>query len=854
MDYSFGNWVKRRRKSLDLTQQELARRVGCSPSAIFKIESDERRPSRQIADLLAQHLGIPADQRDLFFRVARQEKSSDKLEDVPPVSKPQSDPLSPSHQFNLPVALTSLIGREHELRAIIQQTEDPGCRLLTLTGPGGVGKTRIALEVAHHLRETFEYGACFVSLVGTSSSEYIIPAIADALGFVFSGSAELKVQLFNYLKGKQILLVLDNLEHLLNGIELLDDLLENAPHVKVLTTSREQLNLRAEWVFEVQGLPVPTKLQSMHPESNSAAALFLQRAKQVNANFSLVPEETDAVARICQLVDGLPLGIELAASWVRMMSVKDIALEIERSVDFLTANVRDIPQRHRSMRAVFDYSWNLLPREEQSVMMQLSVFRGGFTRHAAEHVANATLLNLSALTQKSLLRHDAGRYDFHELIRQYAAVKLRENSEDYARANDHHASYYASWLRLQESRLEGPQLQEALNEISQEIDNLRSAWEWMLTHSQISNLRDSLTSLFVLHDIRNWIRQGASLFDQAIKVLQSREKHTVDHAERLMALGELMVCQGHMRWHLGETQEARVLLHEGLDLLGSHRDCPMLAEVLLYLSILEYSQGNYPDSRRLAEECVSMNREQGRAAGIGYALSNLGVVCMIQGEYENAYTYLREGLQVMQSIGHSRGAAITLTRLGAVALRLGRLPEAQQLLEESLEITRRFNDRWGIGNALNYLGLLALAKGDLNSAESLLRQCAALFREDSDQLLHASSLAELGYILNERGADSEAWQVFQEALQTALASHALPVALYALAGLATLYAREGAIEKALQLAMYTRQHPASNHQTKKRAEKLYVELGSQLTPSQIEAVRSRVQSASLDAVVSSLAG
>ena len=854
MDYSFGNWVKRRRKSLDLTQQDLARRVGCSPSAIFKIEADERRPSRQIADLLARHLEIPADQQELFIRIARQEKSSDRLEAVPPVSKPQPDPISPAPQSNLPVALTSLVGREHELSAIIQQTQDPGCRLLTLTGPGGVGKTRIAMEVAHHLHEAFGSGACFVSLAGTSSSEYIIPAIADTLGFVFSGSAELKVQLFHYLKDREILLVLDNLEHLLDGIELLDDLLENAPRVKVLTTSREQLNLRAEWVFEVQGLPVPAKLQAIHPESNSATALFFQRANQVNASFSLMPEDTHAVARICQLVDGLPLGIEIAASWVRTMSVQDIAMEIERSMDFLTANVRDLPQRHRSMRAVFDYSWNLLPPDEQNVMMQLSVFRGGFTREAAEHVANATLLNLSALTQKSLLRHHAGRYDFHELIRQYAALKLQEENEDHSRANDRHAAYYASWLHLQERRLEGPQLQQALNAISQEIDNLRSAWEWMLTHSQVSNLRDSLTSLFVLHDIRNWIRQGATLFEQAIKMLQSREKHAVNNVERLIALGELMVCQAHLSWHLGETQRARDLLQQSLEMLGSHRDNAMLAEALLYLSILEYSQGNYPDSRQLAEECVSMNREQGRASGTGYALSNLGVVCTIQGEYDNAYTYLKEGMQVMQSIGHSRGAAITLTRLGAVALRLGRLPEAQQLLEESLEITRTFNDRWGIGNALTYLGLLALAKGDLSGAESLIRQCVTLFREDSDQLLHASSLAELGYILNERRAYSEAQQVFQEALHTAIRSQALPVALYALVGLASLYVQESAIEKALQLAMYIWQQPASNYQTRKRAEKLCAELASQLTTPQLEAVRSRALSASLDTIVSQLAG
>lgn len=379
-EYSFGNWVRRRRKALDLTQPELATRVGCSVSAIFKIESDERRPSHQIAELLAKHLEIPVEQHDLFIKVARQEKTVDHLERLPPLSTPQPVPGSNPVKANLPIPLTSLIGREHELQMVIQQVQDPACRLLTLTGPGGVGKTRLALEVAHRLHDIFDDGVCFVSLVGISASEFIIPAIIDSLGFIPSGALDLKAQLFHFIKDKHILLILDNLEHLLNGIELLDELLEHAPQVKLLTTSREQLNLRAEWAFEVQGLPVPSHIEMENLESNSAAALFIQRARQVNVNFIPTTEDLSAVRRICKLVDGMPLALELAATWVRMLSAREIAHEIERNIDFLTTIGRDVPQRHRSIRAVFEHSWNLLTEEERRILRQLAVFRGGFTR------------------------------------------------------------------------------------------------------------------------------------------------------------------------------------------------------------------------------------------------------------------------------------------------------------------------------------------------------------------------------------------------------------------------------------------------------------------------------------------
>ena len=838
-----------------MTQQELARRVGCSVSLIFKIESDERRPSRQIADLLVKHLEIPPEQRELFLKVAREEKSVDALDPSAPRSAPPWSPAPQPPKPRLAVPLTSLIGREHELRAIVQQLQNPACRLLTLTGPGGIGKTRLALEAAHQLQDRFGDGACFISLVGTGASQFIIPAIADALGFSFSGAVELKAQLFNFLREKHILLVLDNLEHLVAGIEILDELLAYSPRVKLLTTSREQLNLRVEWGFEVQGLPVPSEADLAALEANSAAALYVQRAKQTRRDFTVSADDFAAIKRICQLVEGSPLGLELAATWVRLMSVQEIASEIERSMDFLTSSTRDLPERHRSMRAVFDHSWSLLSEEERRVMRRLSVFRGGFTREAAEHVAGASLTHLSALVHKSLLRHAegaAGRYDLHELVRQYAVVHLQLDLDEAWQAHDRHAGYYAAWLNQQESQLQDARLHDALTRISLEIDNLRCAWDWMVAHCQASNLRQSLVSLFILHDIRNWIRQGAVLFEHAVAALQSQENTAGQDDQHSIVLGELMTCQGHMCWHLGDLKKARDLFQHSLQLLGPHRDCAMLAELLMYLSLLEHSQGGYQAARRLAEECVSLNQEQGRVPGTAYSLSSLGMICLTQGEYELAYARLQESVGIMRSIQHARGTATTLTRLGAAALRLGRLDESQDFLGESLEITRKFNDRWGIGNALNYLGLLAAAKGDLEQAESMIRESVNLFEEDGDQILLASTLTDLGHILSKRQAEAQAWAVFQRALQIALRIQITPIALFALAGTASLHAQRRQTKRALELAIFIREHPSSNQQTREDVESIVHALKGQIEPGEFEAAQSRARTFTLEAVASEL--
>jgi predicted ATPase/transcriptional regulator with XRE-family HTH domain len=859
-EYSFGNWVRRRRKALDMTQQELAQRVGCSVSAIFKIEADERRPSRQISELLAQHLEIPLDQRDLFMKVARQEKSVDHLEPVAPLTGPRPVPASDQIQTNLPLPLTSLVGRERELYAIIQQIQDPGCRLLTLTGPGGVGKTRLALEVAHQLRHTFEYRACFVPLVGTSASEFIIPAIADSLGYVFSGAMELKTQLFNFLKEKHILLVLDNLEHLLDGVELLDELLERAPNVKLLTTSREQLNLRVEWAFEVQGLPVPSHIEINNLESNSAAALFLRRAKQVHVNFTPASEDLPAITRLCQLVEGLPLGLELAATWVRVMSVKEIALEIEQSVDFLTTSARDVPERHRSIRAVFDHSWSLLSSAERQVMQRLSVFRGGFTREAAEQVANATLPLLSALVDKSLVRRtEARRYDLHELIHQYVAAHLRGDAAKEHAVRLRHADYYLDFLQAHESALLSHRQKDAVAELGADIDNLRAAWDTSVAFQQIDLMRRVMSPLWRFYDVRNYCQEGIAFFFRGADMVQNLLANLdagdsrSERARLEGTLGDLLAYRAYFTRRLGRNADAIMIYQSSAALLRPLNEPAALAHVLADFGALSCAMGEFEQAWRYLNECLPLFQALANEWQEARCLALMGWVVHDQGNYAEAHRLLSKSMRRFRVLGDPRHIAITGNFLSRTMQALGRMDEVQDLVSEGLRLATETGDQFSIGMMLERMAVAAQARGEEVEARRLFGESIECFRNIGDVWSLSRALNLQGYFALAVGDSILARVSFRQAWQVAMPAQINPSVLDALTGLATLEYRDGHYKQALEWVTRVLLHPASPQDTKDRAKKLHSALETQLTSQQIEDAQLRAQSMTLDTAMQELA-
>jgi predicted ATPase len=401
----------------------------------------------------------------LYKRLSRGEWIPKKLADHP--------------VHSLPTPPTPFVGREVELKAIKERLGDPECRMLTLVGIGGIGKSRLALQVAFDLIDEYKNGVVFVPLASVESPTLFVSTIIESIGFQMAGEVPPREQLLGYLREKETLLIFDNFEHLLDAAELLGEIANRSPGVKILTTSRERLNLRGEWLFEVMGMPEPKFPETGEIGHQDAIQLFTQSAQRIDSSFSLSEVDREHLTRIWRLVGGMPLALELAASWVRTLSLGEIAEELDIGIGFLSSSLRDIPERHRSIQVVFDTSWQLLTDQEKGVFKKLSVFRSGFGRAAADRVGDASLTTLSAFVDKLFLhKTSVDRYEIQGLLRQYASAKLKEQPEEEEVALYLHCDTYSDLLHQAEPVLRSSKRQSAIDEISLELDNIRAAWEW----------------------------------------------------------------------------------------------------------------------------------------------------------------------------------------------------------------------------------------------------------------------------------------------------------------------------------------------------------------------------------------
>ncbi len=716
---TFGEWHKNRRKILDLTQAELADRAGCSVPAVRKIEAGERRPSKQLAGLLAESLDISPEDQTLFIKVARGELNIERLYSY--VSSRASIPIivpeSSTRENNLPVHPTPLIGREAELNTLEKLLADPHCRLLTLIGLGGIGKTRLAIELAFTQQGMFPGGVFYISFVSLNSPEFIVPVIAKVFGLSFSGSLEPKAQLLNYLSihiVQKTLLVLDNLEHLLiqssqgntkdNVALLLAELLHRTPRLKILATSIERINIQGEWTFELHGLPFPTVEGSNRLENFDAAALFIKRARQVKVDFRVLPEERPFLVRVCQLVEGVPLAIELAAAWVGMLSIAEIAQEIESNVDFLTTTMRDIPERHRSLRAVFENSFRLLLEEECAVLCRLSLFRGGFSREAAEQVAGASLASLTALVNKSFLfRSGVGRYELHDILRQFALEKLK-NAGGFEETSDKFLDYMVSLTREAEEQLRGPQQGEWIDLLDHEMDNIRAVLEWAISPDasvvQVEKGLQLVIACIRFLQGRGYVREGISWLERGLSVNKS-----ISPAIRAKALG----YAGWMVTYLNDCQRARSLLRESITMYRQIDNKPGLAKALDNLGDIAWYIGDFAESKASYEESLALLRKLGDPGSIGLSLYSIGRLHVDNGFYPEAESYLKEGLSLLQSIPDWRGIAMCTNGLGRLALFQGDVAAARERFCQALRLNHELGHKLSIAECFRELAVIALS-------------------------------------------------------------------------------------------------------------------------------------------------
>jgi predicted ATPase/DNA-binding SARP family transcriptional activator len=735
----------------------------------------------QCQRILAEELGVePEAETTALYEQIRQ-----ATEEVPLLPGRLALPADRPH--TLPPQPTPFIGREVELVEIGRLLDTADCRLLTLVGPGGVGKTRLALQAAAEHLDAFADGIFFVPLAALRSGDLLASAIAQALKLEIGAAADPSQQLLAQLRRKEMLLVLDNFEHLLpsstlsppfisptggergeeKALNLLADIQRQAADVTLLVTSRERLNLQGEWVFTVGGLSI-SQPASAPPEDNDAVQLFVQRARQVRADFTLTAAELADVISICRLVGGLPLAIELAAAWVRVLSCQEIVAEIEQGIGFLQTNLHDVPERHRSLVTVFDHSWRLLSTEEQKVLPRLALFRGGFRRQAAAQVAGASLPVLAALVDKSLLQwNPAGRYAIHEMVRQYALEKL-QGSGKMAMIQAKHFDYFLDWAKTAEAHLVGTEMAAWLEQFEAEKENLRSALAWVLAEGEVEGGLQLVAALWWYWYTRGYFSEGRAWLAQAL----TRDERAVPGEARAKALSGA----GVLAWNQGDYEAARLFYEESLAIKRASEEQLAISAQLNNLGNLAMDQGDYEMARRYHEESLDIKRDLGDEQGIAVSLGNLGIVAYKQGHYETARAFYEESLEIKRKLADKRGISITVGNLGNVLFEQGDYPAARSLLAESLALKRELGDKWGIAAVLSNLGGVALGESNTQAASRFLEESLVIRRELGDRWSLADSLegfATLAFQERQLERAARLWgaaEAIREAIGTPLAA------------------------------------------------------------------------------------
>ena len=723
--------MRQRRKALGLTRSDLAEQIPCSSDTINKIERSQRKPSRQMAQRLAECLNIPKEQHTDWVGIARSGSTSPQqaawLESIRPPT-------------NLPLSLTPLIGREGDVQHVCTRLIQDNVRLLTLTGPPGVGKTRLGLQVAAKVRDEFEDGVFFVPLDSLPHSDFVLPAIANALGLDDRGAQPIIDQIINFLWGKNILLLLDNFEHVTNALGFLVQLLEQCAFLKVLVTSRMALRLRCERLFPVQPLALPGPDCPLDPETlleYPAIKLFIDRAQAVLPTFALTSHNAASVAAICHRLDGIPLAIELIAASIRVLSPQMLHEYLDGAILLETGVLNDMDQRQQSLRSAFDWSYNLLALEEQKLFTRLAVFVDGCTFEAAETVCGggseyegleeSFLYRLESLVNKSLVvrqeKNDSPRFKMLNIIREYALEKQVSPTEaDVIRRQ--HAEYCLSLAESAEVHIRGAQQKTWLERLEMEHANLNAAMVWGLScpESQEICLRIAGT-LWWFWSRGGHVKEGQMWLE---KLLLLNEAGVYKGPNLRVALGKIYTGLARISLIQGDYDAACALAEKSMPLWQEAGDPWYLCYATQTLADILSDLGEYTRSQKIALECQVLAQEVGDPWLQALPPILLGELARIQGDEHQALTFYSESLKFCRLSGDIRNIAFQLHNIGQIVQNLGDLEHAKALYMEALEVHRQLTAPRAVALGLERLAGVAGAQGQPARAAKLLGAAKAL--------------------------------------------------------------------------------------------------------------------------------
>ncbi len=697
---------------------------------------------------LKENLGVDPEVQTLTLYESI--KAGEIVHSTPNRSTSQTgQPSRPPH--NLPAQLTSFVGRDSDLIKVRTYLDDPKCRLLTLVGPGGIGKTRLALEAVKPVITQYKQGIYFIALAPLQFVQTVVPTIVQILNLSFTDEGPPPLQqLIAFLKDKKLLLMLDNAEHLAdisrNGkteslTDIVTSILEHAPSVKILVTSRLRLNVLGEYLYPVRALPYPepSAVQLEEIKHSDAIQLFVQSARSCRPDFILTEHNIHSVSAICQSVQGLPLAIVLAASWTSTFASAEIAMMLQDetpaqriNMDVLESEWRNLPPRHRSIRAVLHNSLNILAESEQQVFIALSVFRGEFTAPAAYAIASANARFLRKLTETAFItRTLAGRYNVHELVRQYAEEKLEQDPTAYDAIHNLHCTYYLDNLQRWSEDIKGPDQLDFLDKMDLEIDNIRTAWDWAATHQRFELIDSAAKGLWYYYTSRVRLDEAKTACEIAINALEKDEYITaITSGERLRILSKILVWYSYLLPQKQGIEIAERSLHllddaalATVDTRDEHAAVYRQMGNYLLSSNLEASRTWY--IRSLAVYDDIQDRWE-----ISHVLRDLGFHAWCCGEFKNASEYYNQSLSICLELGDLLGLALVKQRLGGLAMSMGQTQLGIQYAEESLQLSREIGNAIQIAAGLYSLAIRKISAAQHKQAVDLITECIALYENN----------------------------------------------------------------------------------------------------------------------------